>query len=191
MTHVLRFALLGAALLAAPACSKEDPTAPPLPPEPSAAAQAPAPDPWVVKHNLQMAASAAAMPMPAPSAPAPPAPAAASVEEGTAPSPPPPPPKPATCGDKPLPPCPLYTWMKANMSPAMGAEDYDALATALDKAAGFAPHEPREYANWASIAGDGAAAARAQNLDAVKAACRGCHNQYKERYKRELRDRPL
>ena len=78
--------------------------------------------------------------------------------------------------------------MKANTSPAMSAEDFDALATALDKAATFAPPG---YTNWASIAKDGASAAHAQSLDGVKAACRGCHNQYKDKYKKEMRDRQI
>jgi hypothetical protein len=78
--------------------------------------------------------------------------------------------------------------MKANTSAAISAEDFDALATALDKVVAFAP---AGYTNWASISKDGASAARAQSLDAVKAACRGCHTQYKDRYKREMRDRPI
>lgn len=92
------------------------------------------------------------------------------------------------CGDKPLPPCPLYAWMKANTSAAMSAQDLDALADALDKVAGFAPPG---YPNWVSISKDGASAARGGSLDAVKASCRGCHKQYKDRYKKELRDRPI
>lgn len=95
---------------------------------------------------------------------------------------------PATCGDKPLPPCPLAAWMKANTSPAMSAQDFGALAKALDKIATLAPPA---YPNWASISHDGADAARAESLDAVKASCRGCHNQYKDRYKKEMRDRPV
>jgi hypothetical protein len=78
--------------------------------------------------------------------------------------------------------------MKANTSAAMSAEDFDALATALDKAATFAP---AGYTNWVSIAKDGASAAHAQSLDGVKASCRGCHNQYKDKYKKEMRDRPI
>jgi hypothetical protein len=78
--------------------------------------------------------------------------------------------------------------MKANTSAAMSAEDFDGLATALDKAATFAP---AGYTNWASIAKDGASAAHAQSLDGVKASCRGCHNQYKDKYKKEMRDRPI
>ena len=74
------------------------------------------------------------------------------------------------------------------MSAAMSAEDFDGLATALDKAATFAP---AGYTNWASIAKDGAGAAHAQSLDGVKASCRGCHNQYKDKYKKEMRDRPI
>jgi hypothetical protein len=80
--------------------------------------------------------------------------------------------------------------MKKNTSAAMSSQDFDSLATALDKVATFAPTTPG-YPNWASISKDGAAAARAQNLDAVKASCRGCHNQYKDKYKKELRDRAL
>jgi hypothetical protein len=78
--------------------------------------------------------------------------------------------------------------MKANTSPAMSAQDFDGIATALDKVVKFAPPS---YPNWPSIAHDGAAAARAQNLDAVKASCRSCHNQYKDKYKKEMRDRPI
>lgn len=94
----------------------------------------------------------------------------------------------ATCGDKPLPACPLAAWMKANTSPAMSAQDFRALAKALEKIVSFAP---AGYTNWASISRDGADAARAQTLDGVKASCRGCHNQYKDRYRKEMRDRPI
>jgi hypothetical protein len=78
--------------------------------------------------------------------------------------------------------------MKANTSPAMMAEDLDELATALDKVVTFAPPG---YTNWQSIARDGASAARALSLDGVKASCRSCHKQYKDRYKAEMRDRPI
>jgi hypothetical protein len=78
--------------------------------------------------------------------------------------------------------------MKSNTSPAMTAQDFGALATALEKIVSFAP---AGYTNWVSISKDGADAARAQTLDGVKAACRGCHNQYKEKYRKEMRDRPI
>jgi hypothetical protein len=70
----------------------------------------------------------------------------------------------------------------------MSSQDFDGLATALDKVVSFAP---AGYANWASISRDGADAARAQSLDGVKASCRGCHNQYKDKYKKEMRDRSI
>jgi hypothetical protein len=78
--------------------------------------------------------------------------------------------------------------MKANTAAALAAHDFAALTSALGTLAGFAPPG---YPNWASIARDGADGARVEDLDAVKASCRGCHAQYKERYKREMRGRTL
>jgi hypothetical protein len=80
--------------------------------------------------------------------------------------------------------------MKAHAGPAAGHADADpaTLATVLDQIAAFAPPG---YPNWVSIAKDGAAAARAGQSDAAKASCRGCHTQYKTRYKTEMRGRPL
>ncbi len=88
----------------------------------------------------------------------------------------------AACGTKPLPDCPLQAWMKANTNPAIAANDLPALATALDKTAGFAP---AGYGNWASIAKDGAKAAKAGDMTAAKASCRTCHDQYKDKYKKD------
>ena len=45
------------------------------------------------------------------------------------------------------------------------------------------------FPHWASISRDGARAARAGQYDAAKAACRACHDQYKDKYKRDLRTR--
>lgn len=108
-------------------------------------------------------------------------PASAAVAASAAPGP-------AACGKKPLPDCPLQGWMKANTTPAVSAKDMPALATALDKIATFAPPG---YTNWASIAKDGAKAARADDMTAAKASCRTCHDQYKKKYKTELRDRKI
>ena len=74
------------------------------------------------------------------------------------------------------------------MTPPMEAKDYQGIADSLTKAASFAP---AGYTNWASIAKDGANAARAADLNAVKAACRGCHDQYKNKYRTEMRTRPV
>ena len=78
--------------------------------------------------------------------------------------------------------------MKANTSASLNARDFPALVSALDRVAGFAPPG---YTNWALIAKDGADAARVEDADAVKASCRGCHRQYKDRYRAEMRDRPI
>lgn len=96
-----------------------------------------------------------------------------------------------TCGSKGLPPCPLQAWMKTNMTPPMNAHDWQGIADALERAALLAPPPAAGYTNWVSIAKDGANAARAAELDAVKAACRGCHDQYKNKYRQEMRMRPV
>jgi hypothetical protein len=78
--------------------------------------------------------------------------------------------------------------MKTKLNPPTMAKDLPALAAALDEVAAFAPPG---YAHWASISKDGASAARSGDLDAAKASCRSCHEQYKAKYKTELRDRKL
>jgi hypothetical protein len=172
-------------LAAGAACSKDDP--PPIPAsEAPAAIESASAVP--VASALASASASATAPASASASAQPPLPARASAhslasargaDADAAPA----------CGDKPLPPCPLNAWMKANASPASVAEDFDGLAAAFDKIVGFAP--AGSYPNWTSIAHDGADAARAQSLDGAKAACRGCHSQYKDKYKREMRDRPI
>jgi len=83
---------------------------------------------------------------------------------------------------------PLKAWMRGHATLAMDAKDFDGLAIALEQIASFAPPG---YPFWSSIARDGVDAARVQDIDAVRAACRGCHSQYRDRYKRELRERPI
>lgn len=88
---------------------------------------------------------------------------------------------------------PLQVWMKQNMTPRMNAKDWQGMADSLERAATLAPpnYATTGYVNWVSIAKDGANAARAADLEAVKAACRGCHEQYKKKYRTEMRARPL
>jgi hypothetical protein len=78
--------------------------------------------------------------------------------------------------------------MKANTNAAMKSTDFDAIAKALDKTATFAP---APYTNWKSISDDGAKAARSHDLAGVKASCKACHDQYKAKYKTEMRSRPV
>ena len=88
---------------------------------------------------------------------------------------------------------PLQVWMKENMNPPMKAKNWLGMADSLERAAQLAPpnYATTGYVNWVSIAKDGANAARAADMDAVKAACRGCHEQYKNKYRAEMRSRPL
>lgn len=189
MRSVLSLAL---ALTLLTACNKSDPPKEDPAPPPSATASATpsasaatsaAPsasasaEPAPSATPAAASASAAATTKPAVSAGAKPAASVAGPADGA-----------GVCGPTPLPPCPLQGWMKTNTAPAMAAKDFGALATAFQKIQTFAP---AGYTNWASISKDGAAAAQAQNLDAVKAACRGCHEQYKTKYKTEMRIRPL
>jgi hypothetical protein len=92
------------------------------------------------------------------------------------------------CGIKPLPDCPLQAWMKSNANPPVMTSNLPGLATALEKIVALAPPG---YPNWASIAKDGAAAAKSGDLTAAKASCRSCHDQYKLKYKTEIRGRKI
>jgi hypothetical protein len=78
--------------------------------------------------------------------------------------------------------------MRGPPTHAFDAKDLEAIAASFEQMAEWAPSG---YANWTSICVDGAEAARVGNLEAVKAACRGCHTQYEERYKSELGNSPL
>ncbi|MGA3121325.1 MAG: hypothetical protein ABSF69_11210 [Polyangiaceae bacterium] len=161
--------LFGVALAVGGSCSKNDRSSPPtgIAATTETAAATPTPAAPATAPTTETAAAT-------------PTDAEAEPEPDTPPEPP--------CGDKPLPRCTLRTWMKAHSTPAMNDHDFDALATVLDKIATLAPPG---YPNWASISRDGASAARALDLEAVRASCRSCHRQYKDRYKKELHDRPI
>jgi len=99
------------------------------------------------------------------------------------------------CGDAPLDPCPLQAWMRAHSGPDVMSGDLDAIALDFDAIATFAPGSPDAgtlgFDNWVSIAKDGADAARAASMVGIRGACRGCHQQYKDRYRAALRARAL
>lgn len=82
----------------------------------------------------------------------------------------------------------MQAWMRKEANPPSRAGDLPALAAAFDKMVGMAP---AGYANWASISKDGASAARAGDLRAAQRACSSCHDQYKRKYKDEMRSHPL
>ena len=93
---------------------------------------------------------------------------------------------PSECGEKGQKPCPLQGWMKANMAAAAASGDANELAKQFDY---VASHAPPGLANWSTIAKSGATKAKAGDIDGAKGACKSCHDQYKAKYKAELRDR--
>jgi hypothetical protein len=99
------------------------------------------------------------------------------------------------CGEKDLPDCPLQLWMRRNATPMIRFGETTALAEVFDQIATLSPagHALARdtYPNWVSIARDGAAAARVADIPAAKAACRGCHTQYRARYHADLRALPV
>lgn len=78
--------------------------------------------------------------------------------------------------------------MKANVNPPVAAGDTAKLGEVLEK---MSKMGPPGYGNWKSISLDGAKAAKGGNLDAAKASCRTCHDQYKAKYRAEFRDRKI
>jgi len=92
------------------------------------------------------------------------------------------------CGAKGQKPCPMQGWMKKVMAEASSSDEGDKLAQALAYAA---RRPPPGYTEWTALAEGGAAKARAGDVDGAKAACKRCHDLYKERYEGEMRDRPF
>ncbi len=83
---------------------------------------------------------------------------------------------------------PMLAWMRAHAAPPLLANDAAAVAEAF---AAMIPMAPPGYEFWKSIASDGANAARIGELGPAKAACRGCHALYTDRYRREHRSDAL
>jgi hypothetical protein len=83
---------------------------------------------------------------------------------------------------------PLAVWMRGPATAAFNTGNLESIGASFEQMAAWAP---AGYRNWASIANDGSSAARAGSLEGVKAACRGCHAQYKSQYAVQLTSRPL
>lgn len=94
----------------------------------------------------------------------------------------------AACGATGQPDCPLQNWMKATLQTYQKANNYDKLARSFDD---LAKHAPASYERWADLASEGAAAARKQDVAAVRAACKTCHDEHRARYRRERRADPF
>lgn len=153
---------------AAPASAA--PSAAPMPEMSAAAAPANSAAPT---DSAAAASSAAAVPATSAAAPA-------TSAEATGP-------KTFDCGAKGQKPCPMQGWMKGVMGPATSSGDAEKIAKGLDY---IASKPPPGMGSWSSIAKAGAAKAKAGDVDGAKASCKQCHDQYKEKYKTTMRDRP-
>jgi hypothetical protein len=91
------------------------------------------------------------------------------------------------CGGKGQKACPMQGWMKGVMARAVSGGDNDKIAQALDT---IASKPVAGYSQWSAVAADGAAKARAGNIDGAKESCKKCHALYQEKYKTTLRDQP-
>ena len=84
---------------------------------------------------------------------------------------------------------PLGKWMKPNMGAPLAGEDYDTLKKSLDLIASRAPQG--DYPQWSAMASAGSAAAAKQDLKAVKASCKQCHDAYKDKYIKDFPAQPF
>ena len=98
------------------------------------------------------------------------------------------------CGTKEN-PCPLQKWMRQTMAAANASGDMAGLAAAFEKISKSSPEPkwngPDAKQHWDAIAKGGIAAAMANDAAGVKAACKACHDNYKDKYKAQFRLKPL
>jgi hypothetical protein len=81
---------------------------------------------------------------------------------------------------------PLGKWMKSNVGGPMASGDLATVAKSMDFIAGKGP---AAYDKWDTLAKQGAEAARKGDTKALKAACKGCHEAYKQKYRAENKER--
>jgi len=85
---------------------------------------------------------------------------------------------------------PLGQWMKPNMGAPLAGGDFATLQKNFEFVGGKPPPSG-DYGQWASFAKTGSAAASKQDAAAVKAACKQCHDNYKEKYRKDFATRPF
>jgi hypothetical protein len=93
------------------------------------------------------------------------------------------------CGKPGQPACPLQAWMRTNVATPLASNDMAALARGLEKAASLSP-DPG-WAAWPTLANQGAEAAKKGDLAGARAACKGCHDAFREAYRAKYRTRPI
>lgn len=82
---------------------------------------------------------------------------------------------------------PLGKWMKPNIGTPLAGQDFPTLQKNLEFVATKTPSA--DYPKWAEYSKAGAAAAAKQDVKAIKATCKQCHDEYKEKYKKEFADK--
>jgi cytochrome c5 len=83
--------------------------------------------------------------------------------------------------------------MQDNMGSKMMDGNLDAVAASFDKVATMSP-DPSWAADWSKMSKDGASAARKGGdvgTQGAKAACKACHDKYKNDYKQKFRTKAV
>ncbi|HEV3189733.1 MAG TPA: hypothetical protein VGY54_04505 [Polyangiaceae bacterium] len=85
---------------------------------------------------------------------------------------------------------PLGKWMKPNMGTALAGQDFDTLQKSADLVASKPP-AGGNYPKWATMAKAVSAAAAKQDVKALKAACKDCHDAYEDKYIKDFPSQPF
>ncbi len=91
------------------------------------------------------------------------------------------------CGGKGQKACPMQGWMKGVMARAVASGDGDKIAQALNT---VASKPVAGFDSWSAIAAEGAAKAKAGDIEGAKNSCKKCHGLYQKKYVDTMRDRP-
>jgi len=84
----------------------------------------------------------------------------------------------------------LGKWMQPNMGVPMSGGDFETLQKSLQLVADKPPPK-KDYPNWVAMSQQGADAAGRQDIKGVQKSCRGCHDTYREKYRKEQVSRPF
>lgn len=93
-----------------------------------------------------------------------------------------------TCGDPGQPACPLQSFMRSKVAAPLAQKDMAQLASNLDRVSAVPPDA--SWSTWSTFAKQGADAARKNDVPGTRAACKGCHDAWREKYRKDFRTRP-
>ena len=94
----------------------------------------------------------------------------------------------ANCGEPGMPACPLQSFMRGKVAAPLAQKDFATLAQSLDRVAALPPDA--SFSTWSTFAQQGADAARKNDVAAARSACKGCHEAWREKYRKDFRLRP-